>query len=115
MVKGICDAHRATYEIEFEFGYPSVMNDPALVERIVSILKDAGETVEAIPRPSMGAEDFAYFAQRAPGCYLRLGVGFPGEIDPAMTHSPEFRLDERALATGVRTFRTLARTLPIRL
>ncbi|HEV2908658.1 MAG TPA: amidohydrolase [Candidatus Eremiobacteraceae bacterium] len=115
MVKGICDAHRATYEIEFEFGYPSVMNDPALVERIVSILEDAGETVEAIPRPSMGAEDFAYFAQRAPGCYLRLGVGFPGDTDPAMTHSPEFRLDERALATGVRTFRTLARTLPIQL
>jgi amidohydrolase len=115
MVKGICDAHRATYEIEFEFGYPSVMNDPALVARIVTILKDAGETVEAIPRPSMGAEDFAYFAQRAPGCYLRLGVGFPGVVDPAMTHSPEFRLDERALATGVRTFRTLAHTLPIRL
>ena len=115
MVKGICDAHRATYEIEFEFGYPSVFNDPALVERIVSILNDAGDTVEAIPRPSMGAEDFAYFAQRAPGCYLRLGVGFPGEADPAMTHSPEFRLDERALATGVRTFRTLAHTLPIQL
>ena len=112
IVKGICDAHRATYEVEFEFGYPSVMNDPALVERIVSILNDAGETVQAIPRPSMGAEDFAYFAQRAPGCYLRLGVGFPGDIDPAMTHSPEFRLDERALATGVRTFRTLAHTLP---
>ena len=67
-----------------------------------------------IPEPSMGAEDFAYFAQQAPGCYLRLGVGFPGDDDPAMTHSPEFRLDERALATGVRAFRALACTLPTR-
>jgi metal-dependent amidase/aminoacylase/carboxypeptidase family protein len=78
-------------------------------------LKGAGKTVVEIPKPSMGAEDFAYFAQRAPGCYLRLGVGFPGVTDPAMTHSPEFRLDERALATGVQTFRTLAHTLPSQL
>ncbi len=114
IVKGICDAHRASHDIEFEFGYPSVFNAPELVDRAVSILREAGATVVMIPEPSMGAEDFAYFAQQAPGCYLRLGVGFPGDDDPAMTHSPEFRLDERALATGVRAFRALARTLPTR-
>ena len=43
--------------------------------------------------------------------YLRLGVGFPGVADPAMTHSPEFRLDERALPAGVRTLRALAHGL----
>jgi len=112
IVKGICDAHRAHYDIEFELGYPSVFNDPALVNRACAILRDAGETVVELPEPSMGAEDFAYFAQAAPGVYLRLGVGFPGIVDPPMTHSPEFRLDETALAVGVRTLRALARALP---
>ncbi|HZV78768.1 MAG TPA: amidohydrolase [Candidatus Binatus sp.] len=112
IVKGICEAHRATYEIEFEFGYPSVFNDPQFTDRAVAALRDADQVVVEIPEPSMGAEDFAYFAQHAPGCYLRLGVAFPGVTDPPMTHSPEFRLDERALAAGVRAFRTLAHALP---
>jgi amidohydrolase len=115
IVKGVCDAHRARYEIEFEFGYPSVYNDPALVDRACAILRDAGETIVELPEPSMGAEDFAYFAQAAPGVYLRLGVGFPGVPDPPMAHSPEFRLDESALATGVRTLRALAHGLATRL
>ena len=39
IVKGICDAHRASHDIEFEFGYPSVFNAPELVDRAVSILR----------------------------------------------------------------------------
>ncbi|MBV8282300.1 MAG: M20/M25/M40 family metallo-hydrolase, partial [Candidatus Eremiobacteraeota bacterium] len=109
---GICAAHRATCDVEFEFGYPSVYNDPAFTDRAVAILKDAGMTVLDIPRPSMGAEDFAYFAQHAPGCYLRLGVAFPDDDDPAMAHSAQFRVDERALSNGVRAFRALAHALP---
>ena len=115
IVKGICSAHRATYDIEFEYGYPSVFNDPALVDRARAILRTAGETVVDLPEPSMGAEDFAYFAQAAPGVYLRLGVGFPGVSDLPMTHSAEFRLDENALPAGVRTLRALARGLPVQL
>jgi len=112
IVKGICSAHRATYEIVFEYGYPSAFNDPALVDHARALLREAGETVVDLPEPSMGAEDFAYFAQTAPGVYLRLGVGFPGVSDAPMTHSPEFRLDERALPAGVRALRALAFGLP---
>ena len=115
IVKGICAAHRARYEIEFEYGYPSVFNDPQLVDRACAVLRDAGETVGELREPSMGAEDFAYFAQAAPGVYLRLGCAIPGVPNPPMTHSPEFRLDESALAAGVRAFRALAHALPGRL
>jgi amidohydrolase len=115
IVKGVCDAHRATYEIEFELGYPGVHNAPELVTAVTAILGEAGEAQFVIPEPSMGAEDFAYFAQRAPGCYLRLGVALPGVPDPPMNHSPEFRIDETALAAGVRAFRALAHALPQRL
>lgn len=112
MVRGICEAHRATASFEWEFGYPSVFNDPALTDRVVNLLREGGVTVVDLPEPSMGAEDFAYFAQVAPGCYLRLGAGFPGAKDLPMTHSPEFRLDENALAFGVRALRAMALSLP---
>ena len=114
IVKGICEAHRAAYKLDFTFGYPSVVNNPALVDQVEAIAHSVPEVkgVHSMDEPTMGAEDFAYFAQRAPGCYIRLGVCHPVVADPPMTHSPEFRLDESALPTGVALFRALAHSLP---
>jgi amidohydrolase len=47
----------------------------------------------------MKGEDFGILAQDAAGCYVRLGVGFPGE-PPRTHHDPRFDLDERALPIG---------------
>jgi len=113
---GICAAHRASYAIELERGYPAVHNDQQLVERVAAIAGTVPEiaAIVELREPSMGAEDFAYFAQAAPGCLIRLGVGFPGEPDPPRLHSPEFRLDEAALPTGVALLQALARSIPER-
>jgi amidohydrolase len=114
IARGICDAHRATYTLTVERGYPAVHNDVALAQRIQSIAAetDGVPAVATLDRPSMGAEDFSYYAQLAPGCMIRLGVGRPGESDPPMLHSPNFRLDETALTSGVALFRALAHRLP---
>ena len=114
VVRGICDAHRATYGLTFDRGYPSLHNDVALADRIAEIARttDGIPAVVALERPTMGAEDFAYFAQLAPGCMVRLGVGRPGDPAPPMLHSPNFRLDEAALTSGVALFRALAHRLP---
>jgi amidohydrolase len=114
VVRGICEAHQASYKMDVERGYPAVINDDALVDVVKGILRRDRATADLreLEAPTMGAEDFAYFAQEAPGCYLRLGVAPPGIADPAMTHSPEFRLDEGALPVGVAVFRALARHLP---
>lgn len=114
MVKGICEAHRASYKLNFVFGYPSVYCDPALVDHVDAIARSTsgiGEVVP-LPTPTMGAEDFSYFAQVAPGCLIRLGSAHPGDRNPAMLHSPQFRLDESALAVGVRLLCALAHRLP---
>jgi amidohydrolase len=114
VVRGICEAHRATYELKFELGYPSVQNDLALADRIAGIAQGTAgiPAVVTLDRPTMGAEDFSYFAQVAPGCMIRLGVASPGDKTPAMLHSPTFRLDEAALTSGVALFRALAQRLP---
>jgi amidohydrolase len=114
VVRGISEAHRAAYTLNIEHGYPSVHNDTALADRIANIaLATAGvPAVTSIERPTMGAEDFSYFAQLAPGCLIRLGVGRPGDVAPPMLHSPNFRLDEAALTSGVALLRALAHKLP---
>jgi amidohydrolase len=115
IVDGICAAHRAAHEVKFEFGYPSVINDVALTDRVKRIAEEVPEVerVVELEHPTMGAEDFAYFAEAAPGCMIRLGCASAEDAEPASLHSPEFRLDERALTTGVALLRALAHRLTL--
>jgi amidohydrolase len=116
IVGGICRAHRARHTIEYLFGYPSVHNDPALAAEVMSIAAGVDEVraVTELSRPTMGAEDFAFFAAAAPGCMIRLGCAAPDDEQPASLHSPEFLLDETALAAGVAMLRALAFRLTAR-
>ena len=117
MTRGICDAHRAQFELTVTPGYPSVHNDPDLAGRIAAIARETNgvPAVVELDRPTMGAEDFSYYTHEAPGCMIRLGVGDPTKAEQAMLHSAEFRLDESALPSGVALFRALAHRLPAEL
>jgi amidohydrolase len=49
----------------------------------------------------MGAEDFSYYMQKAPGMFMFLGVGNPDKGASFSHHHPKFDIDESALITGV--------------
>jgi metal-dependent amidase/aminoacylase/carboxypeptidase family protein len=53
-----------------------------------------------MPSPSMGSEDFAWFAERIPAAHLRLGSKIDGH-DTAI-HRNDYRLNEDAIGIGVR-------------
>ena len=53
-----------------------------------------------LPEPSMGAEDFAYYLQRCPGVYVKLGVG---EEAPPL-HNSKFDFPDEAIEPGIRYF-----------
>ena len=103
IVEHAAAAYGATAEIRIVHGYPPVVNNVELAEGFVRYLR--ANTALPVERfePTMGAEDFAYFAQRVPGVQVRLGIRSEaaGAIHPG--HSAEFRLDEAALAVGVQT------------
>ena len=84
------------------------VNDPGLTERMApSLRRVAGDGVIVMPA-ALGAEDFSYFAEEAPGFFIGLGVG---SDDPSLVHpnhSPYFYADERALPIGVRALASLA-------
>jgi amidohydrolase len=49
----------------------------------------------------MGGEDFSHYLDRVPGAMFRLGCA-PSPGPAAPLHSPNFDLDERAIALGAR-------------
>jgi amidohydrolase len=111
LVQGVAQAYAVQSEVRIVRGYPPVVNDAALAEGFARYLRErSGLRVER-PQPTMGAEDFAYFARRVPGLHVRLGVGNPevGAVHPA--HSPQFRIDEAALACGIQTLVAFARAV----
>ena len=103
IVDGVAAAYGATAEVRIVRGYPPVINDVALAEAFAKYVRERATFGVEKMAPTMGGEDFAYFAQRVPGIHVRLGVrdadggpAFPG-------HSPEFRIDERAIPVGIST------------
>ncbi|MDE2482891.1 MAG: amidohydrolase [bacterium] len=104
IVEHVAAAYGAQVEIRIVRGYPPVVNDVALAESLARYVRaHAPEIVVQRLAPTMGAEDFAYFARAVPGVHVRLGVRSVEQGAVHSGHSPEFRLDEAALPVGVRT------------
>lgn len=102
ILDGITAAHGASHTFDFREGYPSIFNDPALVEATLPTLRRiVGEAnlIESIP--GMGGEDFSYFAKICPGFYFRLGVTNKTKVITDEIHTPGFDVDESCLKTGV--------------
>ena len=109
IVRGVTEAHGATYELTFQRSYRPVVNDEdasAFMRRVVEHALGADALVEA--RPSMGGEDFSAFLQRAPGSFFFIGARNEerGIVHPH--HHERFDIDERALESGVAIFTAAA-------
>jgi amidohydrolase len=108
IAESIAEANGAEAEVTINLGYGVTVNDPALTQRMLpSLQRVAGDGLQIMP-PTLGSEDFSYFAEEAPGLFLGLGVGAddPSLVHP--NHSPYFYADERALPIGVRALASLA-------
>lgn len=97
---GVVRAFGGDYHLRIERGYPPLYNDPAAAGWLRTVAGELlGEDSVADGNVSMGAEDFAYMTQRAPGAMFGLGVKPPGG-DARYLHTPTFDLDEDALPIG---------------
>jgi amidohydrolase len=102
ILKGITEAHGASYEMEYRKTYPSIINDRKLVEATLPSMRricGAENVMELIP--GMGGEDFSFFAQVCPGFFFRLGVANEQKGITAGGHTPMYDCDEESLKTGV--------------
>lgn len=95
----------AEADVEITRGYPVTYNDHELTEQMLPTLQDVAgaDNVEHI-NPITGAEDFSFFQQEVPGLYVFVGglpEGYTPEDAPAH-HTPDFKINEDGMKTGVR-------------
>jgi amidohydrolase len=109
IIDGVAAAYGAKATLEMFYGYPVVINDPTLTAAFREAILARGDIAVESPPPTMGGEDFSYFAERAPGLLVRLGIRNEAAGITVSGHSPEFRVDEGALPTGAATLVAFAR------
>jgi amidohydrolase len=87
------------YTLKIRRGYPSVYNDGDVAGLIRKVgVQAVGDEMTVQSEPGMGAEDFAYMSQKAPGAMFMLGARLDSTNRPH--HSPIFDIDETCMPVG---------------
>lgn len=106
IVDGLLAPTGVRYQLDYRRGVPPVVNDEQSVRMLSDAVRGIGPDALADTPQSGGGEDFSWYLEEIPGAMARLGVwsGTGPQLD---LHQSTFDIDERALATGVRTFTNL--------
>ena len=92
----------ATADIKIDVGYPFVLNNESLTVHARKQAEEfAGAENISETELRMGAEDFAYYSHKIPGCFFRLGVGNVEKDIKQQVHTSRFRIDEDAIEHGM--------------
>ena len=92
---GIC-------EVDIKVGYPALVNDELTSKNTKKYAVEyLGKENVVDLDVRMTAEDFAYFSDRIPSCFYRLGVKNEGKGIISNLHTPTFNVDEACLETGM--------------
>ena len=103
--------YSATAEVDYQRRYPMLYNHPEQTAFCQQVLRDwlGDEGVLQGEEPVTGSEDFAFFLEKVPGCYVFIGNGV-GELGGCMVHNPGYDFNDRVLPTGASYWVRLAET-----
>ncbi|RMH45187.1 MAG: amidohydrolase [Alphaproteobacteria bacterium] len=88
------EAFGAKAEIDYERGYPVMVNSPAETEFAAEVARAVSGQCDDAPLV-MGGEDFAYMLNARPGAYILVGNG-----DTAPVHHPQYDFNDEAIPAG---------------
>lgn len=103
----IAESMGATAEVTIDRKTPVTYNDPGLVKKMLPSLEKAtgkGNVFDA--EWVTGAEDFAFYGQKAPAFFFFVG-GMPKGGNPKTVpshHTPDFYIDDSRLDVGIKAF-----------
>ena len=102
MLEGMKTGMRVDYELKWDRVAPALRNNKDVLRRILSSARSmlGEDNVLELPEPSMGSEDFAWFAEKVPAAHLRIGSKIEG-LDTAI-HRADYDCNELAIPVGVR-------------
>jgi amidohydrolase len=102
IIRGVTEAHGATYTFEYEEGYDPVVNDESAAALVAAAARaELGDDVLIEVEPIMGGEDFSAYLEKAPGAFFWIGAGHENAVPH---HHPRFTIDEAALRSGIAVF-----------
>lgn len=109
-IRTLVESHVAAYgaqaEIDYVAGYPVLVNTEAETEFARQVAEElVGPQKVIAPFPAIaGSEDFAYFLQQRPGCFLRIGNGAAAP----MLHNARYDFADENLTVGAAFWARLA-------
>ena len=91
----------ATAEVNYIRRYPVLHNHAAETAFCAQVIRDwlGDDGLVPDPEPVTASEDFAFFLERVPGCYVNIGNG-EGSEGGCMVHNPGYDFNDRVLGTG---------------
>ena len=104
IIDGIAKTYAADYELEYRELYPPLINDDEVIEKVKGSVEEilGVKKFVAIERPTLGAEDFAFFLENKPGAMFLVGGRNEDKGIDAPHHHPDYDFDEAALKIGLK-------------
>ncbi len=112
LAAGIAGAHGLTAQVTIEEGFPVTICDARAVDfgAATAAAIFGAEAFHHLPDPIMGAEDFSYVLQKAPGAMFFIGMAPEGDnwASCCGIHSTRMMIDEAVLPSGAAYLAALA-------
>ena len=99
----ICLSFGCKCEIEYNKHSPVNVNDKSLSEKIIKITQKYYPESLCEFHPVMGGEDFSFYSQKIPSCYIFIGIG----EKCGQNHNSLFKIDEGILPFAVEYLTTI--------
>jgi amidohydrolase len=102
LAKKISADYKGQINLSISKGYPFLKNDKDLTNQLYQSFEDnfGKEKIHTLPI-RMTAEDFAYYSQKIPVVFFRLGVANSEKGINFGVHHPKFDIDPNAIKIGI--------------
>ncbi|MBH0230294.1 M20 metallopeptidase family protein [Halobacillus yeomjeoni] len=101
VIGGVTSGFDMNYKFDYKYFYPALFNDSSLIPGLEQTVNEVlGKNRFSIVNPSMGGEDFSFYANEIPAIFFRIGVRNEEKDAVYPLHHPMFDLDEEALPNG---------------
>lgn len=99
IIKGIEQSTGVRCILDYEGFVPVTFNDRKLSEKVACVISKifGKRALKNDEKPTMGSEDFSFYSQIIPCCYMNIGCG----KSEFFHHSSKFMINERCLEYGV--------------
>lgn len=103
LAEGIAEGYGAKAHVTLTDGYPALINNDELCEEMVAMTEEliGRDKIVFMPEPSLGADDFAFFAQCSDALYMSIGTNPGTEPYEQNIHNEHYKPDEASMHNGV--------------